>query len=43
MARKKAKPKPKPLTPAQKTRRRLNRDPLYQPAQQLSGANLSRR
>jgi hypothetical protein len=42
MARKKAKkPKPKPLTPAQKTRRRLNRDPLYQPAQQLSGANLS--
>jgi hypothetical protein len=42
MARKKAKPKPKPLTPAQKTRRRLNRDPLYQPAQQLSGSNLSR-
>jgi hypothetical protein len=39
MARKKA--KKKPLTPAQRTRRRLNRDPLYQPAQQLSGANLS--
>jgi hypothetical protein len=35
------KAKKKPLTPAQRTRRRLNRDPLYRPAQQLSGANLS--